>query len=51
MKDIGIYDIRSDYKSVLVLRDYDVNEMINIIKGEYEESNCKNCKSTLKFLI
>ena len=34
-KDIVKYDIRSDYKQVLVLRDYDNNEMINILKKEY----------------
>ena len=37
--DIKKYDIRNDYKQVLVLQHYDKNEMINIINKEY--ANCE----------
>ena len=35
-KHIEVYDKRSDYKHVLVLRAYDPNLLINIIEDEYK---------------
>lgn len=42
--DIKKYDIRNDYKQYLVLQNYDPEEMLNIIRKEYQGhyGDCKD---------